>query len=664
VLLRGRINARGILIVTASALSVLWAADLAIPGVLLSVDTGTVLNSLRLSGWLVLLVVLVGRPHNPKRRLFSPVFLAVVFAAVVIGCDLGMLIDARLGTLSGSGPNNALSHISLSIAGLLAAENVLRNADKVRRQNISPLCLALGATFAFELFVHADQLLMRGSSNPVLYDGRGIIGIFTVPLIAMAIVRNREWRVDIHVSRAIVLHTAALITSGLFFISISAVGIVVRKLEGGWGPTLQVLMLLGSTIVLIAVFGAREVRVYLTDFISRHFYSHRFDYRVEWLRFVDTVSAPTSPDDHLSIRIVRALAKIIESPAGALWCIHEENCYYADIGWNVALPQQRLAIADPFISGFGGGDWIQVQSTTNAHAGRLFGTLCPWIAIPLVHGEMLIAFVVLSVPRSISLLDTETFNLLRAAGKQAASYLAEEHSARALSDARLLTDFSKRFAFVLHDIKNLASQLGLVVANARCHLDDAEFRQDMLCTLDNSVDKLNRLLGQLRVGIHSSPQQVEPDVVITELVQELSNQKEKDRRIETRLGGRGCAVKMDSDQLRSVLHHLVNNAREASQAKNACAEGRVIIASRCTGDKIMIDVVDSGPGMDDNFIRDELFRPFSSTKIGGLGIGVYQTRELLRMSGGDLDVISRKGVGTTMRMILPMAKQPHLISVA
>jgi len=53
-------------------------------------------------------------------------------------------------------------------------------------------------------------------------------------------------------------------------------------------------------------------------------------------------------------------------------------------------------------------------------------------------------------------------------------------------------------------------------------------------------------------------------------------------------------------------------------------------------------------------IRDELFLPFCSTKSGGYGIGAFQTRELIRMAGGDLGVISEKGLGTTMRIILPL----------
>jgi len=175
-------------------------------------------------------------------------------------------------------------------------------------------------------------------------------------------------------------------------------------------------------------------------------------------------------------------------------------------------------------------------------------------------------------------------------------------------------------------IKNLASQLGLIVSNARRHIEDPEFRDDMLLTLTDSVARMNRLIAQLHAGGHQVPPQVvEPDVIIANLAQELSTVGTP---IETRLGARACRVSINGDQFRAILSHLINNAREAAQSA-----APVVVASRSTDDRITIDVVDRGPGMDDEFIRNELFRPFRSTKSGGLGIGAYQTRELLRMAG-------------------------------
>ena len=652
-LLRGRISGPGVAIVGACALTAAWAADLAIAGALPS-GLGTILDSLRLSGWLILMVTLIGsRDQRSFASASLPLLMAIGFGVIVVGYEAAML---------GAGPAAAdatsrlhdFLRVGLGVAGLLAAENLLRNAADTRRRNLWPLCLALGATFAFELFLYANHLMIPGSDQ-ILAEGRGLVGLFAVPLLALALARNREWRIDIHVSRTVVLHTAALVASGVFFIALATIGVLVRELGGRWGPALQLLTLFGSAVVLASVLGSRDIRIYLKQIIAKHFFSHRFDYRTEWLRFVDTVSQPGSGEDPLSARVVRALAQIVDSPAGTIWCLQEEGGYIPETGWNAPIERgQRLAIDNPFIAGFRDGTWIQQRGSGGDWPGDW---PVAWLAIPLVHGSTLIAFAVLAAPPHSYSVDWESYDLLRAAGRQAASYLAEERSTRALVDSRQLNDYSKRFAFVVHDIKNLASQLGLVVSNARRYIDDPEFRGDMLHTLMDSVASMNRLVAQLHAGGHRPPTQViEPDRVIANLARELSTAGTP---IETRLGACACRVSINADQFRAVMSHLINNAREAGQS----AAG-VMVASRTAGDRITIDVVDNGAGMDDEFVRNELFRPFRSTKSGGLGIGAYQTRELLRMAGGELEVISEKGTGTIMRMTFPMLVDPPLASSA
>ena len=335
--------------------------------------------------------------------------------------------------------------------------------------------------------------------------------------------RNRDWRIDIHVSRTLVLHTAALVASGVFCMSLAAAGLLVRELGGAWGPEFELLTLVGSAVVLVAVLGSRDLRIHLKRFVSRHFYSHRFDYRTEWLRFVETVSQPGTQGDSLQIRVVRALAQIVDSPAGSLWCTQDGRSFVPQAAWNLAIERGlKLPAGHVFLAGFRDGSWIQERPAA-ADGAWPFDPAGAWVAIPLAHGDTLIAFVLLAPPPNGYRLDWETFDLLRAAGRQAASYLAEERSTRALIDSRALNEFSKRFAFVVHDFKNLASQLGMVVANARRHMDNPEFRTDMLETLESSVARMNRLLEQMRAGSRqTTPQIIEPDAVIADLAQELS----------------------------------------------------------------------------------------------------------------------------------------------
>ena len=273
-----------------------------------------------------------------------------------------------------------------------------------------------------------------------------------------------------------------------------------------------------------------------------------------------------------------------------------------------------------------------------------------WLAVPLSHRTEVIGFVVLDRATHMITPDWEAFDLLRAAGRQAASYLAEERSTKVLRDSELLTEYSKRFAFVVHDIKNLASQLNLIVSNAARHIGDPEFQRDMLRTVEDSVARMNNLLSQLKADAAPHPTRLlNPNLVINAVAAEFADAPVA---VETCDEIGACAVMIDPERLRSALTHLVQNAVDVS-----CPGDRVIISSHRFGTRLLIEVTDNGPGMDDAFVRDELFLPFRSTKSGGYGIGAFQTRELIRMAGGDLEVISEKGFGTTMRIILPLVSQ-------
>ena len=655
-LLRQRISGPGFAILAACVLTAAWSGELAFLG-LLPESARTILDDLRLSAWLIVLGMLIGmRDQRRGRSLSLPFMLTVGFClAVAISDTVVVLAEPSLNRRALGGLHDLL-RVGLGIAGLLATENLLRNADPEARRRIWPLCLALGATFAFELFLYADHLMMPDSS-PVAAAGRGLVGLFAVPLLAVAMARNRDWRIDIHVSRTLVLHTAALVASGVFCMSLAAAGLLVRELGGAWGPEFELLTLVGSAVVLVSVMGSRDLRIHLKRFVSRHFYSHRFDYRTEWLRFVETVSQPGARGDSLQMRIVRALAQIVDSPAGSLWCAQDGRRFAPQAAWNLALERGlKLPAGHVFLAGFRDGSWIQ-ERPAEAGADWPFDPAGAWVAIPLAHGDSLIAFVLLAPPPDGYRLDWETFDLLRAAGRQAASYLAEERSTRALVDSRALNEFSKRFAFVVHDFKNLASQLGMVVANARRHMDNPEFRSDMLETLESSVTRMNRLIEQMRAGSQQKPPQIiAPDAVIADLEQELSALGIP---IQTRLEARDGRVAIDREQFRSILSHLINNAREAAPASSA-----VVVASRSNGRQVTIDVVDTGPGIDDEFVREEFSRPFRSTKSDGMGIGGYQIREMLRLAGGELDVISAKGVGTIMRCTFPMHDETELVQSA
>jgi putative PEP-CTERM system histidine kinase len=646
--LRGRTSKTGIAILGCCIASVVWAGANALSGSIVATVVA-LLDSVRLSAWLLFAVALVtirtGDGFGVGRVYL---FGALAYCLAAIANDAWAL--ALNPYARGLYTSQLLLRIGFSVAGLLTVENLWRNTEPHRRWHMWPLCLAVGGLFAYELFLFSDAFITGGRVDPGLGLGRALVAAFMAPPLALAMARNREWRIDIHVSRQVVLHTATLGASGCFLLAVAVVGMLLREFGGDWGLVLQLAMLFGSIVVLATVLSSGSIRRRLKFLISRNFFTHRYDYRVEWLKFIELVSEPKKGEE-LPVRIIRALAEFVDSPAGVLWSLSRGIGYYPTAAWRRPIPgDAKLGIDDPFLAGFRDGGWIQERSSEATDEAWPVASDKAWLAVPLSHRREIVGFVLLDRASHAVSLNWEAFDLLRATGQQAASYLAEERSTRVLRDAELLTEYSKRFAFVVHDIKNLASQLNLIVSNAKRYIDDPEFQRDMLRTVEDSVARMNNLLNQLKAdAAPRTPRLLNPNAVISAIAAEFASGPVS---IEIRDDSRASAVEIDPDRLRSALTHLLRNAVEAS-----CPSDRVIIASRRLGTQLLIEVIDNGPGMDEAFIRDELFLPFRSTKSEGYGIGAFQTRELIRMAGGDLEVISEKGFGTTMRIILPLVPE-------
>ncbi|HEX8421756.1 MAG TPA: ATP-binding protein, partial [Sphingomonas sp.] len=229
---------------------------------------------------------------------------------------------------------------------------------------------------------------------------------------------------------------------------------------------------------------------------------------------------------------------------------------------------------------------------------------------------------------------------------QAASYLAEDRAHAKLADAARFDEFNRRFAFILHDIKNLVSGLTLVARNAEKYADNPEFRSDMVATLQDSATRMNALLARLSQHHQPVAETVRP-VDVAALAMRAAVGRQAQLAVEIR--GSGIAIAQPG-RLEQVFGHLIQNAVEAS-----ASDATVIVEIAAAGGRISIEIVDRGCGMSPAFVRDQLFRPFASSKPGGFGIGAYEARQLVEAMGATMTLESREGEGTRFRLMLPAA---------
>lgn len=554
--------------------------------------------------------------------------------------------------------------LGLALAVLVLVEYLLRTTSPDRRWQIKYLALGIGGVYVFEFYAHAEALMLGGMVEELL-EARGYIYALMAPLIAVSAARNPRWELDVFVSRGAVFQGITLVVAGIYLMFMAVAGYYVRVFGGEWGAVLHVVFLFAALLLLAGVLFSGQLRARLRVFVSKHFFSYRFDYRDEWLRFIATMSSGVG-QDALPVRVIRALANIVESGAGRIWLRDGGRCFRPMGAWN--LPEDPESVLDenlPLVSFLRESGWIIDLSEWRGDAGRYGGLDLPpqvtgedalWLIVPLLHDEDLLGFVALTHSLADIRLTWEERDLLKTAGRQAAAHVAQMQSARALAEMRQFEGFNRLSAYVIHDLKNLVAQLSLVVSNARRHGDNPEFLRDAIATVENAVERMNRLMRQLRAGEYTPRLQV---VQLDALAKQVIAANADRRPVpELHVEGGPFPVRAGRDRLLAVISHLVQNAQEATPP-----DGAVVVRLRREGGHVQLAVEDTGCGMDADFIRDRLFRPFDTTKgLTGMGIGAYESRELVRSLDGEIHVSSTPGQGSIIRIHLPVSTKDEEVA--
>jgi putative PEP-CTERM system histidine kinase len=569
------------------------------------------------------------------------------------------LAIAAAGILAGGGTPMPLipAGLGAAVLGLVLLEQIYRNSRPERRWAVKFLLVGVGGLFAYDLFLYSHALLFRGL-DANLWVARGFANAMAVPLLAIAVRRNPELSVDLFVSRHVTFYTAALVGVGGYLLAMAAAGYGIRLWGGSWGATLQAAFFFGAAVLLAAILLSDKLRSRARVFIAKHFYANRYDYREEWLRLTATLSDDAEP---LPQRALRALAEIVEAAGGALW---ERR------GGSVGEPRLErtaargaggpavLAPHDPLVRFLAARHWTVHARAVVRDPGAYEGLSLPgWLeafgpdalAVPLVNQDQLYGVAVLRDPRPGIDLDYEDIDLLRIAGRQAAAVLAQAEADRLLTEGRQFEAFNRLTAFLMHDLKNLIAQQSMVVRNAARHRHDPAFVDDAVETIDNSVKRMQRLLEQLKDG---SRRELRERVELGALLARVVADHVERAPAPTLDPPAGVLhVQADPERLAMVIGHVVRNAQDATPA-----DGAVTVSLRQEGDEAVIEVADTGAGMDEEFVRERLFRPFDSTKGSkGMGIGAHQARQFAEQAGGSVQVESRAAAGTRFRVRLPLA---------
>ena len=596
------------------------------------------------------------RRQRPVKAVYAAVSAVVALQIILAGllprfADEPAVLQALIST-------GQMIGLAIAAGALVLVHNVYGQAAPQSRGAIRMPMAALAAMWAYDLHLYTAAYLSRDVPAE-LYGLRGAAVALLVPLFAVAM--HRSVLAKVQLSRAATFQSLSLLAILAYLIVMMSASRAVELAGGDWVRIAEVALLVAMSAAALVLLPSAKARRWLNVMLQKHLFQHRYDYRQEWLRFTGTVGGGEAP---LEQRVIKAMADIGGSPAGLLLLRRGGDRLSAEGRWNwtdvpdardedcsalIALLEATSHIVD-FPSAREGP--LSVRGRTAQLPAALAELPEAWVGIPLVHCGRLLGLVVISHPPVRRPLDWEDFDLFRAAGRQAASYIAEAHSLEELAQAQRFDEFNRRFAFILHDIKNLVSQLSLVARNAERHADNPEFRADMVMTLQSSVRKMNDLLARLAPGAKGKNGVCPRPMPLQPLLASVVDAK---RRVHPMIlsGDARVSALADPAALEQAISHLLQNAIDASGG------GAPIHLHFCEGPRdVVIELRDQGCGMSADFVAARLFQPFVSTKESGFGIGAHEARALVESMNGRIDVESRPGAGTLFTIRLPRVEQP------
>ena len=575
-------RALGVRLVVACAVTTLWAALLALGSqvILVSVPLLLLAEFLRYGAWFI---VLTGLTKSAGIASGLSRFVHVVWiGAALLLFATPMLIAAGLPAPQ---PTAVLANggLLMALMGLVLLEQIYRNAREGGRYALKFFVIAVGLMLAYDLFLYSQAQLLKGI-EPASWDARGFVVMLMVPLLAIAARRNPQWSLNVFVSRHVVFYTTSFMVVGAYLLLMAGGGYLIRIYGGTWGRAAQLVFFAGAGVVLLALLASSNLRRRLRVFLNKHFYRNKYDYRIEWLRFIQTLSRP---EEGIETRdnAVRAIAQIIGSPGGVLFLRSEEGTEFRPVA---SWPSQEfdtrrhaaLLPTDEMVAFLAQHQWVidlaELRETPDAYQN----------ISPAGHDRRATADAARGAADARRGADR-----IRGAGGPAAAVQAQLRGPRPAEDRRAprggapravrggsapVGEPAVRGVPPAHGVRDArpqepAAQLALIVSNAEKHKRNPEFVDDAIATIANSTERMQRLIEQLQ---RREVQSLARRVSLAEIARTAAS------RCAVRAPVPVCRamdddvwVEADPERLTMVVEHVIRNAQDASNESGTVTVG-------------------------------------------------------------------------------------------
>ena len=564
----------------------------------------------------------------------------------------------------GGQPAKALNVLCLvaTVLILMNLERTFRSAVGTTRWRIKFFVLGLAVIFGARFYARSQALVFSGY-DLALTNIETVALLLGCVLMAAAYFRSGFIEIDVYPSRAVLHTSVTVLLAGIYLFFVGVLAQIVVHFGGAGSFPLEAFLVLLGLIILAVLLLSNRVRQSIQLFISRHFARPQHDFRQIWTRFTASMSSVLDEGD-LCVAAGRLISETFNALSVSIWLLdsqyerlvrasstlHSEQEQAGDSTREVAAKEWNSIslnkLSRPFELERAKEKWT--ENLKEISAGR-FRTGGNRICVPLLAGEHRLGVIILADRVSGIRYTGEEMDLLKCIGDQVGVSLLNLRLTKKIMLGKELEAFQTMSAFFIHDLKNTASTLSLMLQNLPIHFDDPAFRKDALHSIGGTVDRINDLISSLsafRHELHLNPTELDLNLLVTETLKSLDCAG--DAELVTKLDPLPKMVG-DREQLRSMVTNLLLNARDA-----VGGAGRIMVETRRRNGWVTLSIADNGCGMTPAFVKNSLFRPFSTTKKKGLGIGMFHAKMIVEAHRGNIQVKSELGSGTTFEVMLPL----------
>ena len=548
-----------------------------------------------------------------------------------------------------------------SILSMMNLERTYRAAVGAMRWQVKYMLLGLGTLFLVRFYTSSQALLFANAHTGM--DTINSIGLIVSSLLVIrALGRRGHFDVELYPSHAVLSNSLTILLAGIYLLAVGVLAKIVALIGGDISFALKAFGVLIALVLLATLLQSDHLQLNIKQFISRHFKRPMHDYRTIWMRFTEESSSHVRQPD-LCDGLAKLIAETFDSHSVNLWLFGSGQTKITLAASTVitdkaspvldllheeieALKSQFSDLRRPIDLDKSKADWARKLRESNPNKFPHGGDR---ICVPMTTRESILGVIVIGDRVSGIPFTEPEFDILISVGTHAASSLLNLQISGKLVETRELEAFQTMATFFVHDLKNAASTLNIMVKNLPIHWDNPIFRDDALRGISKTGDRINDIIGRLstvRNEIVVDLKPLEMGVFAKQAIEVW--RAPENTELETRFESQAIA-RIDKEQLSKVLLNLVINSSEAMEG------GGLIVASISSNEKYAIlKVRDNGCGMSQKFVNKNLFRPFQTTKKHGLGIGMFQSKMIVEAHGGRITVESEVGKGTTFRVALPL----------